>query len=320
MSARPRELRREVWGLFKAYGSSTEVKIAPGLSATMEDSDKANIIKFVQSASRIVSSAAIIISSQSIQKHEEEFGTELTYPQRRRIEEWLSQRINEANMINRYDGITRRPLASTNPPQFGDPLTTSELNPLNFNQQFAGLLLHDNSDVEYQLIQKWCAEASIAFEAGKYLEAEEILKKVRKQSNTRYGSEYEWRDLTTQMLLIIYDKLSNWKELETILLERFREEYKNQDLVALSTTMSVLGRVHFYRKDFRNALIWTHMTIRVRKVIWGDAYVMVYHAIDLLIQIYEASGDQLEADGFRGLLTFDIQNGMFLSYKITDIL
>ena len=260
------------------------------------------VMMYMGSAQKMVSKAMTILSSGSVERESllgSDIGDDVLSDERREeILAWVLEREvveknnDDEDMSNSDNGPTT-------------PLPARR----EFAERFWELSTASNVDLDLRLIQSLFPKAEAAMVTGKYEDAREILKMIRKRSVEKFGPQYEWRKKTAQMLGAIYDYCADWEELEAILEEQLQEQFEGRERVALSSTLHSLGRTFLKLKDTRKAEGWCRAAIEARRGIFGDTSILFYQSIDLLVEILQAAGENVEANGFNDMLPKKAQEG-----------
>ena len=302
-----------------------------------------NLETCVRSAGKLVSSATTIVSRNS-QKGSQfsELGDELTDQQKSQIESWIPEpiiyeEIEEQNL----DQLPLSTRPSTPPPAppsiihklpkripFSMPVQT-------VTEQISEMRIQNTlrADIEYDLIESLFTSAKKKFSDGDYVGAEQQVQRILTRANVTYSSQWEWRDEILKMLAIIYCELKMWEKASQVLDQKFEEREKIMELSAkrlywnaqwdeaeevlmelLSTqtleldqlrSMQALAEVAFARGALDTARELCLTAVYGRKKILGNAHVLYYQSINLLVLIYNAQGDSVDAEGYKALLPAD---------------
>ena len=202
----------------------------------------------VQSAGKMISSAATIVESRSVRGNSE-FGDHMNEDQRRRVEQWIPEHpIFEHN--EEIDVVLPKKTTSfPRDPNCSSLSDTSTINPSqlirfsgedvdlslkSIDRRISDLSLQDSdSDLEYEVIQHWLKLAIDKFKVRDYLGAESFLKKILVESQKKYGEQFPWRDETMRMLAIGYCHQAKWIEADKIFAEGFKERNRTMETVAM---------------------------------------------------------------------------------------
>lgn len=201
----------------------------------------------VQSAGKMISSAATIVESRSV-RGTSEFGDHMNEDQRRRVEQWIPKpptfEYNEEIEVvpPKLTSLPRDPNCSS----LSDTSTVTPSQLIQFggenidlslkflNRRISDLSLSDpDSDIEYEVIQHWLKLAADKFEVRDYLGAESFLKKILVESQKKYGEQFLWRDETTKMLAIAYCHQAKWTEADVLFAEDFKERSRTIETLAM---------------------------------------------------------------------------------------
>jgi hypothetical protein len=155
-------------------------------------------------------------------------------------------------------------------------------------------------DVEYDIIQRLRDSAAAELRSANYSEAEPILKQVRDSSETKYGTQYEWRAETAERLAVCYKKQEKWDDAVLLFLELL-DPPSDREIQTFDITHA-LGEVYLGNGDLKNAESYCKQAIKGRERQLGKEHSLCYRSWSLLADIYDAAGDLIRAKGCRGML------------------
>jgi ankyrin repeat protein len=195
------------------------------------------------------------------------------------------------------------------PPPMPPPGDTSTIDPESTDPTEHTLIPDDDGgDLEYSLIQNWREYAALDFKLAEYAQAELRLQKILARSEAKYGDQYHWKEETLALLATAYRHQKKWDLAEEILVnfvdERTREE-RNQDALDINHE---LAELYLAKGDLEAAETHGVRAVNGRKRGLGNKHDLFYESVRLIIAIYEAKGDKMEADGYRPLLPPDHLN------------
>jgi hypothetical protein len=190
----------------------------------------------VQSAGKMVSSAATIVESRSA-RGTSEFGDHMNEDQRRRVEQWIPKppifEHNEEIEVP-YQKTTSLP-CDPNCSSLSDTSTVAPSQLIRFSvenvdlslkfvdRRISDLSMQDpDFDLEFEVIQHGLKPGTDKFQVRDYLGAESFLKKILVESQKKYCQQFPWRDETTRMLAIAYCHQAKWMEVDKLFAEGFK--------------------------------------------------------------------------------------------------
>jgi Tetratricopeptide repeat len=301
-----------------------------------------NLKDCVRSTRRMASSAATVITSRSVRESQigSEIGVEMTENQRRRIEQWLPElTIFEGNQSEDvFSSSSASSVSKESRQTIPIQVKTSDIS---VSERISELLSNDpgHFDLEFEIIQHMRESAAKKFASQEYTEAENILFKILKRSETNFGPEYAWRAETTRMLATVYWQTNKWEEAEKVMREEWIERDKNMEMLAIALfqhgkwdeaenilheilndlmenspqelqVMHLLGEINLAKSNLKVAENWAVKAIRGRKLIFGND-ILFYESVNLLSQIYEAQEESTYAEAYKALLPRNFERILF---------
>ena len=214
-----------------------------------------NLEECVQSAKKMISSAATIVEARSV-RGGSEFGDPMSEDQIRRVHQWIpeppifenndnseEQQPIPANIVNpvHYHNISSLSDTSTiNSSRFIQDLFESssgnhvDISLQNVNQRSSDPPPNESdSDLAYEKIHHWLRFAYQKFQAKDFAAAESFLKKILEESEKKYPNGCRWKDETTKMLAISYCHQRKWEEADKIFAINFNGRDKTLEGLAM---------------------------------------------------------------------------------------
>ena len=180
-----------------------------------------------------------------------------------------------------------------------------------------------NTNLAFVKIQNQRDAAIDYIKKAQYSKAEKLLRAVIKSSEQTYGSEYEWRESTLELLATSCCEQGKFEDAEHILHQILNDRSGPERHKEALDTMHALAEVYLekYRRDKLNEDEsaddeWTNAELYCKKAVDGKSTAhgqhdpSFYSSVSLLITIYEAKGGdhELEAEGYRPMLPTDYWN------------
>jgi Tetratricopeptide repeat len=222
----------ELMQYFRSHNQPANLAI----HANNSDSLVANHLEeCVQSAKKMISSAATIVEARSI-RGGSEFGDPMSEEQIRRVQQWIpeppifenndnseEQPANTVNPVHSHNISSLSDTSTVNSSRFIQDLFESsssthfDISLQNVKQRSSDLPPNEtDSDLAYEKIHHWLRFAYQKFEAKDFAVAESFLKKILEESEKKYPDGYRWKDKTTKMLAISYCHQRKWEEADRI--------------------------------------------------------------------------------------------------------
>jgi ankyrin repeat protein/tetratricopeptide (TPR) repeat protein len=170
------------------------------------------------------------------------------------------------------------------------PTTSPIINPDGLDSDWTTEVIHSSVRLGKRL-----------FEREEYTEAEKYLLKALERGEAEHDTESGWRVDTLHMLAITCYKQGEWDEAEKYLLELIvgKDETDGRALGAMHT----LAEVYMAKKNLEKAYQYCHRAVKGRRTALGRDDLLVHQSVSLLADIFEARGDPVEAEVYRGLLS-----------------
>ena len=204
-----------------------------------------NLEKCAWSAGKLVSTArsSIHLPNSEVENFSEP-EEESNDQQKRRIANWLPEVSPVKNDEFSIDSKPKRLASddfhyrspSTAPSIDSTPSSLSRCDPPDVKSDISSTIskrqrIHrkeDSNDAgsDVDVIQQWLKSGSEYYAAKDYERAEVLLERVLKRSQSKYGTQFAWRDETIRMLVVIYCNLGNWVEANELLNQQFDEKDK----------------------------------------------------------------------------------------------
>jgi tetratricopeptide (TPR) repeat protein len=206
----------------------------------------------VQSAKKMISSAATIVEARSV-RGGSEFGDPMSEERIRRVQQWIpeppifenndnseDQPANTVNPVHYHNISSLSDTSTINSSRFIQDLFESssskhvDISLQNVNQQSSDLPPNDtDSDLAYEKIHHWIRFAYQKFQAKDFAAAESFLKKILEESERKYPNGCRWKDETTKMLAISYCHQRKWEEADKIFATDFNGRNKTLEELAM---------------------------------------------------------------------------------------
>jgi ankyrin repeat protein len=154
-------------------------------------------------------------------------------------------------------------------------------------------------ELEFEIIESLRTKAIAKFEAGDYNPAEGLGRSaIKLLEATAQGAQFDGRNELLELLAISCWKQGKWNEAESILLELINagDVGYDRDLRLIHT----LAEVYMAEGDLNKAADYCFRTAKGRRSAFGKGHVLFLDSVALLVEIYEAKGDEFEAQGYEG--------------------
>jgi tetratricopeptide (TPR) repeat protein len=160
---------------------------------------------------------------------------------------------------------------------------------------------------------KW-DEADVLFDQqfkgrGKLLEtlAREAINKGKRRSAERLlNKHFDGREGIMELIADAYIQEGKWKEAKPLLVELLQDETDQNTRLRRKLT---LAYICFILKDFGEAEAWCLKAVIGSQTTLGERHPQFYKSVNLLAQIYNAEGTNIQADSYESVLS-DLSPGL----------
>jgi ankyrin repeat protein len=154
-------------------------------------------------------------------------------------------------------------------------------------------------ELEYEIIESLKAGAIAKFEAGDYNPAGGLgWSAIKLLEATAQGTQFDGRNELLELLAISCWKQGKLNEAKSILLDLINlgDVQYDGDLRLVHT----LAEVYMAEGDLNKAADYCFRAAKGRRSAFGKGHVLFLDSVALLVEIYEAKGDEFEAQGYEG--------------------
>lgn len=154
-------------------------------------------------------------------------------------------------------------------------------------------------ELELEIIESLRTKAIAKFEAGYYNPAECLGRSAIKiLEATTQGAQFDGRNELLELLAMCCWKQGKLNEAKSILLEltNARDVRYEGDLRLIHT----LAEVYMAEGDLNKAADYCFRAAKGRRSVFGKGHVLFLDSVALLVEIYDAKGDEFEAQGYEG--------------------
>jgi ankyrin repeat protein len=155
-------------------------------------------------------------------------------------------------------------------------------------------------DLELEIIESLSTKAIAKFEAGDHNSAEGLGRSaVKFWEATARGAQFDGRNELLELLAICCWKQEKLNEAKSILLELINagDVRYDRDLRLIHT----LAEVYMAEGDLDKAADYCFRAAKGRRSVFGKGHVLFLDSVALLVEIYEAKGDEFEAQTYEGM-------------------
>jgi tetratricopeptide (TPR) repeat protein len=264
-----------------------------------------NLRDCVRSASLIISTASTIVSSRSTTRQasqaNSEFDLGISEQKRISIKRWIPEPTireegNEGTIAESEGSSSIQFSQSDSTAQerfyFKGSVPPSIL--------MEGATVHDDLDIEEELIRDWLILARTNYSQEKYSEAEAFLETVLRRSKAKYGTQFEGKDEVLDLLATSCYRQKKWTEAEGYLLALLHGR-READMSALET-VHMLAEVYLLMEKMDLAERFGRRAVQGKVKRYGRRHAMTYQSIFLLARICESQGNTVEARAYYAIL------------------
>jgi tetratricopeptide (TPR) repeat protein len=164
------------------------------------------------------------------------------------------------------------------------------------------------NDFSSRILHHQLRTARNAMEAEHFQSVDEILTAALVELQTNFPSALDWKEETLEILSQACCRLQKWEKAKS-LLEELVELRKGPEKRTLCVeNLESLARVLLACGDIQNAEKSAHEAVIGKHDVFGHSHPSYYRALELLVKVYEAKGDEGKANGYRQELPDDYDN------------
>jgi tetratricopeptide (TPR) repeat protein len=156
-------------------------------------------------------------------------------------------------------------------------------------------------DIEYDMIRQMLKEGLAQFRAGEYVQAEETLSRVLRDSNQSDQPGYQWRTVCMEYLALSYLNQLKWDVAETLLLELLELTLPPEKVFRIK---HALAEAYLGKEDFTKAEDFCKQALagRLSTPGIGRGHTSYHQSLGVLAAIMEAKGDLIAARAVANLM------------------